>query len=194
MNRNILIAVVATLILCFSACGKNNGPGNTNAPDSTKIKQTLIAGKWNMQKQTYVKYVNGTMQTDTTCLASDSLVSYVQFNADSGTFKSGSTQTIGVGNLSLNGTIESITVGGLYSFTSTAFNLTPTVAGMYFANGVTLISGVASLPIYALVSHTVKLDQLSTTHLSFFAEDVYQETANSVTTTYKVDQVFYYTK
>jgi len=194
MNRTILIAFAAVLILCFSACGKNNGSGNNNAPDSTKIKQTLIAGKWTMQKQTYVKYVNGIMQTDTTCIASDSLANYVQFNADSGTFKSGSIQTFGVGSLSLSATVESITVGGLYSFTSTAFNLTPTVAGIYLKNGVTLISGVASLPIYALVSHTVKLDQISTTHLSFFAEDVYQETINSVTATYKVDQVFYYTK
>lgn len=192
MVRNTFVLVLAGLLLCFCACKKNSSSIQINpAPDSLKIKQTLIVGQWKLQKQTLVSYINNVLVTDTTCVASDSVHSIAKFNNDS-TFTSTSNALVTNGSLL---SAISASVGGTYSFSKTTFNLTPTVTGLDFTVTGTLGSGIiTSLPTLTTITHTVTIISISSTSLSFHTVDIYTETYDGTSTDHENIQNFYYTK
>jgi hypothetical protein len=195
MNKLYYILIVCLLIGGLSAC--QHGSGNGVAPDAS----ALIVGKWNLQQEKSVQYVNGVVKTDTTYLASSNNVANLQFNKD-GTYHSAGHYVSEIGSPianPLNGGITSITAqdstSGTYSIKNTSLNFSALVAG--FANGATpsLYGTTAStLPTYALISNTSQINELSTSKLTMHTEVVYSETLNSVVTTYKNEIDFYYTK
>ncbi|SDT45363.1 hypothetical protein SAMN05216490_3539 [Mucilaginibacter mallensis] len=191
MVRNTFVLVLAGLLLCFCACKKDSSIQVNPAPDSLKIKQTLIVGEWTLQKQTLVSYVNNVLITDTTCVASDSVHSIAKFNNDS-TFKSTSNALVTSGSLP---SAISASVGGTYSFSKTTFNLTPTVTGLDFSVTGTLSTGIiTSLPTLTTITHTVTIISISSTSLAFHTVDIYTETYNGTSNAYEKIQNFYYSK
>lgn len=185
--------MLSGLLFCFCSCKKDGNIQINAAPDSVKIKQTLIVGEWKLQKQTLVSYVNNALTVDTTCIASTTVQSSATFNKDS-TFSSTSNALIT--NNGLPSAI-SISVGGKYNFSKTAFNLTPTVAGLDFAVSGSLgtITGpITSLPTITIITHIATIIGISSTSLSFHTVDIYTETFDGTSIAYKNIQNFYYSK
>jgi len=191
MVRNACILVLSGLLLCFCSCKKDGSIQINAAPDSVKIKQTLIVGEWKLQKQTLVAYVNNTLTTDTTCLASSTVQSSATFNKDS-TFTSTSNALITSGGLP---SAISISIGGKYNFSKAAFNLAPTVSGLDFTVTGSFGTGtVTTLPTLTTITHTVTIIGISSTSLSFHTVDIYTETFDGTSTSYENIQNFYYSK
>ena len=195
MNKLYYILIVSLLVWGLSAC--QHGSGNSVAPDAS----ALIVGKWNLQQEKTVQYVNGVMKTDTTYLTSPTNVANLQFNMG-GTYHSASHYVSEIGSPianPFNGGITSITAqdstSGTYSIKNTSLNFSALVTG--FANGATPSfygTTVSTLPTYTLISNTSQINELSTSKLNMHTEVVYSETLNSVATTYKNEIDFYYTK
>jgi hypothetical protein len=191
MIRNTGFIFLSALLLCFCACKKSGSIEINPAPDSVKIKQTLIIGEWQLQKQTLLSYVNGLPQSDTTCVATDSTANFTKFNKDS-TFTSVSSKN--VVNV-LSPSAISIGVGGKYSISKSVFNLSPSVIGLDFSlNGGFTTGTVTNSPLITLVYHAVNITRITATTLVLHTVDIYTETVNSVSTAYKNIQNFYYTK
>jgi hypothetical protein len=193
MVRNACILVLSGLFLCFCSCKKEGNIQINPAPDSVKIKQTLIVGEWKLQKQTLVSYVNNVLTVDTTCIASSTVQSTATFNKDS-TFSSTSNALITNGGLP---SAISVSVGGKYGFSKTSFNLAPTVAGLDFTlsgSFGTVTGPITTLPTLTIITHTVTIIGISNTSLSFHTVDIYTETFDGTSTTYENIQNFYYSK
>jgi hypothetical protein len=195
MNKLYYILIVSLLVCGLSAC--QHSSGNSVAPDAS----ALIVGKWNLQQEKTVQYVNGMMKTDTTYLTSPANVANLQFNKD-GTYHSAGHYVSQIGSPianPLNGgvtyTAAQDSISGTYSIKNTSLNFSSLVAG--FANSATPSfygTTVSTLPTYTLVSNTSQINELSASKLTIHTEFVYSETLNSVVTTYKNEIDFYYTK
>lgn len=116
------------LILCgLTAC--QGGKGNNVIPNAS----TLILGKWNLQQQKTVIYVNGAVKTDTSYSASFTEESHAQFNRDN-TFNSVGLwrayitggNNLGAGSGSVMG-VDS--TSGTYSITNSSLNINAAIAG-----------------------------------------------------------------
>lgn len=182
MKRFIPLSLALMILFSFSACHKN-------APSPST--QTMIVGKWILQKQNYVQYINNVKQVDTVCLASDTTAANVQFNTDK-SFKS-----IGVylsKNLNNPANAEA-EVSGTYTASNSVLTVSNTMAGLLFFQAFYSVSTNYNIntAITNLV-HTSKLNAITSTTLSIHTEDSYTATANSVSTNYKVVNDFYYTK
>jgi hypothetical protein len=182
MKRIAYLSLALITVINFSACHKNSTvPG----------MQATIVGKWNMQKQTYVQYVNDIKQVDTVCLASDTTAANVQFNADK-SFKS-----IGIylSNNSNNPSNAESEVSGTYTDSNSAVTVSNTMAGFLFFPAVYNLA--TNYNINTAITnqlHTSKLNAITSTTLSIHTEDSYTATGNSVSTNYKMVTDFYYTK
>jgi hypothetical protein len=195
MNKLYYVIIVCLLIGGLSAC--QHGSGNSVAPDAS----ALIVGKWNLQQEKTVQYVNGVVKTDTTYLTSATNIANLQFNMD-GTYHCAGHYVSEIGSSianPLNGGITSITAqdstSGTYSIKNTSLNFSRSIVG--FANGATPSfygTTVSTLPTYTLISNTSQISELSTSKLTMHTAVVYSETLNSVVTTYKNEIDFYYTK
>ena len=182
MKRFISLSLALITILSFSACHKNN---------TTPNLQATIIGKWTLQKQNYVQYINNVKQVDTVCVAADTLAANVQFNADK-SFKS-----VGVffSTNPRNTFDEEAQVSGTYTASYSALTVSNTMAGLIFF---TAVYGTTAnnLPATTVTNpvHTSKLNSITSNTLSIHTEDSYTATINSVSTNYKVVNDFYYTK
>jgi hypothetical protein len=187
------------LISCLLACGLSacqHSSGNSPAPDAS----ALIVGKWNLQQEKTVQYVNNVMKKDTTYLTSPTNIANLQFNKD-GTYHSAGHYVSGIGSPianPLNGGITSITAQdstyGTYRIVNSSLNFSNFVAGLVSGTPSFYGTTVSTLPTYTLISNTSQINELSTSKLNMHTEVVYSETLNSVTTTYKNETDFYYTK
>lgn len=174
------LALIA--ILTFGACHKNS-----TAPDM----QISIVGKWNLQKQTYVQYVNDIKQADTVCLSSDTLIAYVQFNAD----KSFKSEGVSFSKNSSNTPDMEAQVTGTYTASNSALAVSNTMAGIIFFPAIYALS--TNYNVNTAITnqlHTSKLNYITSNSLSIHTEDSYTATASSISTNYKVVNDFYYTK
>jgi hypothetical protein len=190
--RAIYSLVMGGLLLCaLSSCQKSDG--NNVFPNASK----LILGKWNLQQQKSIIYADNVKQTDTVYTASASNVAAAWFNAN-GTFS-----TSGYYILPTN-TTQPLTGGlisakdstfGTYKIVGSSLNTNVGIAG--FANiigfyDVASYSGVVA-PVN-LVSRSLQISQLSSTKLNLHFESVYNTTVNDITTNYKEEEDYYYTK
>ena len=169
-------------MMAFSACHKNSTVPNM---------QTKIVGKWILQKQTYVQYVNDVKQVDTICLASDTTAANIQFNTDK-SFKSVSVYLSKNLNNPANAEAE---VSGTYTASNSALTVSNTMAGIVFFPAVYGVSTNYNLnTVITNQLHTSKLNAITSTTLSIHTEDSYTATGNSISTNYKMVNDFYYTK
>ena len=119
MKRIAYLSFALIIIFCFSACHKNS-----TAPNM----QTMIVGKWILQKQSYVQYVNDVKQVDTVCLASDTLTADVQFNAD----KSFKSEGVSFSKSPLSPSNMEVQVSGTYIASNSTLTVSKTMAGILF--------------------------------------------------------------
>lgn len=193
MNKLYYLIIVCLLVCGLSAC--QHGSGNNVAPNAS----ALIVGKWNLQQQKTVQYINGVVGTDTTFVATVSSNANLKFNSN-GTYNSAShyVAQAGLPYTLNNGTTvvaANDTTFGTYSIGNTELKLSSIVAGFInagFAYGTTTIA--TTLPTFALVSNTSQINALTSSKLNIHSEVIYTATTNSITTTYKNEFDYYYTK
>jgi len=152
----------------------------------------MLIGKWNLQKQNTVVYVDGTKQSETDRSASDKNISFIQFENDSKFTAISYYNSGGIGSLSLGNVIEVDTVHGTFSFSGSVFKLsTPALAG--FTDGVVAGSS-GPPPVYHLISQSAQIVQLTTALLTLHTEYIVTETTTADTKTVKNELDYYYTK
>jgi hypothetical protein len=182
MKRLAHLSLALITMIAFGACHKNS---------TTPTVQAKIVGKWTLQKQSYVQYLNDVKQVDTVCLASDTTAANVQFNTDK-TYKSAGVYV----SKNLNNPANAETaVTGTYTATNSAVTVSNTMAGLLFFPAVYGLS--TSYNVNTAITnqlHTSKLNYITSNTLSIHTEDSYTATANSVSTNYKAVNDFYYTK
>src|ERR1700759_5606128 len=153
MKRLTYLSVVVISLFSFSACHKNS---------SSPSLQSQIAGKWNLQKQAYVQYVNDVKQVDTVCTAADTLTAYVQFNAD----KSYKSEGIFFSTYPNHSFSEETSVTGIYTVSNSTLTVSNTMAGLMIfeaAYGTT----ASNLPVTTITNqlHTSKLTAITSNTL-----------------------------
>jgi hypothetical protein len=192
MNKLSHIVILCLLVCGLSACQRANG--NTVTPNAL----ALIVGKWNLQQQKTMRYVDGVMKTDTVYLTSPTNVANIQFNRD-GTYHSVSRFVSEVGTPAdpLSGgvayTAAQDSTYGTYTIVNTSLNFSALVAG--FITGTTGSFGTTTtIPVFTLISNTSQINELTASKLNMHTEVVYTEAVNNVTTTYKNEIDSYYTK
>jgi hypothetical protein len=192
MKRIYLLLFSGLLISSLSACKGGKGVSPNPVPG-------LIVGKWNLQQQKTVQYVDGVIKTDTTFSATVSAAANLQFNIN-GTYNSSSHYFAQAGppfSLNNGATVVAAndTTFGTYSIANTELKLSSNVAGFIsasFAYGTTTIA--PTLPTFTLVSKTSQINKLTSADLNIHSEVIYTSTLNSVTITYKNEFDYYYTK
>lgn len=192
MNKLNYFFIMCLLLCGLAACNSNKAIGITPSSSS------LILGKWNLEQQKTLQYVNGVVQIDTTFTASVSVNARAQFNAD-GTYNSAShyvAQTgppLTFGNGSIAAANDS--TFGTYNIADTQLKLSSIVTGFISA---TLAYGTttfqSTLPTFALVSNISQINSLSSSKLNIHSEVIYSSSLNNTTTTYKNEFDYYYTK
>ena len=181
MNRIKLLPALALFALIFSGCH--------NGPIPSPSVQSMIVGKWTLQKQSFVQYQNSVKQIDTTCTAADTLTAYAQFNAD----RSFTSQShLFSKNLNLNAPIEEGTSTGIYTVQSDQLTVSQTLAGFYYAPAI--FSTTNNIPSTSSFVHSSKLISLSTDQLALSTQDDYTVTVNGNAISFNNTSVFYYTR
>lgn len=184
------------LIICLLACGLyacHADSENKVSPNAS----ALIVGKWNLQQEKFVQYVNGTVNTDITRLTSTNSVANLQFNKD-GSYHSASHLVVQGGpadplNGGVNRTASEDSTYGTYKIVNTSLNLSALVAG-FIIDPSAYFGTTTALPVFSLISNTSQINDLTASKLTMHIEVVYAEAVNNVTTTYKNEVDFYYTK
>lgn len=167
----------------------------TTPPALDNSEQTMIIGKWNLQKQSVVVLVNNVKQTDTSYLASDNNAGYVNFKND-GTYSSVSVSRSDAGSGNLGSGASNITsvdsTSGTYHFVNAVFAMsTPGVAGF----GSSFYGTTATeTPVLNILSRSATITKLTTTDLALHVELVYTATTSTESKTYQTGSDYYYTK
>jgi len=181
--RKLYFLTVAFLVMtCLFACKKENNPAAT------------ITGKWNLQQQNSVQYVDGVKTIDTILFASSNNASNINFSKD-GTYTSLSVFTSIDNNL--GGTAASSNQqSGTYNYSGSSFSLSSGVAGFnnfigFFA---TTMTAESTTPAITPISYVTKVVQLTSSKLTLHTETNFTGTYNSVSKTYKVVYDLYYTR
>lgn len=189
MHRSYFLLLSFLFVCCLSACNK----------DGLDKPQHLITGKWNLQRQNVVQYIDGVKKVDTAYLASANSVSYVNFNSN-GAFNSvshyflASGATGGLDGGGVNIAAED-TTSGTYNYDGSVFSISSTVAGFGNAQAVFGYSVDGGASVVKLVSHDASVVQLTASNLTLHIQFVYMvSTSATESKTYKSDDDFYYTR
>ena len=161
-RKSPFLFVPLFLIWCLFACKKENNNPQWN----------LIQGKWVLQRQEAVTYINGIEQTDFITNASADSTSTIQFNNDGSFVSANLTKFYSTGNpYPLVGTD---TTKGNYSFSRNTFNLSK--PGLAFLNDFNYNYESTTYPTTLLVSQSTQINQLTSTTLSIHVELIVQHT------------------
>jgi len=185
--------------LCLLLCGLiscQKGGGNQLPFNAS----TLIVGKWNLQQQKTVIYANGVVQQDTTCVTSFTNVSHARFNKDN-TFNSvglwssvtGDNTNLGNNNIVAAGMDST---SGTYHIVNSSLNITAALAGLRNMIGfydAASSSGTVITPVN-VVSRNSQIMVLTSSKFNLHYELVYNTIINNVTTNYKEEEDYYYTR
>jgi hypothetical protein len=192
MNKLYCVSMLILLIGALSACQKGSVGG---APYNAS---NLILGKWNLQKQKTVIYANGVVQVDTTYETSFTSISRARFNKDN-TFNSiGLWSSVITGsNTNLGNVVTALdSTSGTYSIVNSSLNITAALAGFRnmigFYDVATSASNVLS-PVN-VVSRSSHINLLTSSQFNLHYELVYNTITNNVTTNYKEEEDYYYTR
>jgi hypothetical protein len=181
----------AFLICCLSACQKNN-----NLTTRIPIQASFMVGKWNLQQQNTVTYVNDAKQTDTTYLATAYRAGHLQFNKD-GTFNSTSYLSAnpngGTGSL-LDQVMSRDSTSGAYTVVNSSILLNVPIAGFSKVTAFYDQSSTASLTTAVnLISKSIKVTLLTSSKLNIHMEVIYDDGAAAPKIN-KDEQDYYYTR
>ncbi|HVV55695.1 MAG TPA: hypothetical protein VHC47_10240 [Mucilaginibacter sp.] len=176
---------------CFWACRKDGK--YTPIP---KGAQALLVGKWTLQSEQVIQYIDGVQTIDTNYSASPNSYAAIQFNQN-GTFSSTSfyMMTGGAeGGLSQNNVVSVDTTRGTFAVAGSSFNLSAPISG--FSTGLNLygITFTPIAPVITPVSNAITINQLTTSKLTLHTDYVYTSTVNNVSKTYKVEDDYYYVR
>jgi hypothetical protein len=188
MNRLLYFIIYCLLLSGLYAC--NNGKGNNPNPQNSQ----LLLGKWNLQQQNLVVYVDDKEQTDTTYLASTNQVGKAWFNKN-GTYSSASYLNqfpSGVPS-PLNVYSAQDSTYGTYKINAQDLNLDNGIAGFdnfaYFSS----TSGGA-IPVISNVKRSSEVMILTSSKLNIHTELSYSISIATGSKAYKNEDDFYYTK
>ena len=195
INRDIMrrtyTSVVLALLMCSLFACQKGGTSNSG------IQSAPIVGKWNLQQQKIVQYIDGVKQVDTSVMASSTNFGHLKFNND-GTFNSASfsisiTGIGGLGSGNSNMTSQDSTYGTYTYVKGSIFDISAPIAGLNY--GVSAVfNTTTAVPIFTLVSKSSQINQLTTTNLNIHTEYIYTGTTTTDSKTYKSEQDFYYVK
>ncbi|MBS1500817.1 MAG: hypothetical protein JST32_02060 [Bacteroidetes bacterium] len=182
------------LLLVFIACGWTACKSNGNYLPVPNDAKSLIVGKWILQQQKFVQYVDGVKKADTILNATPFSLAFVRFNSD-GTFSSSSIYSSG-NSAGLGGGITNVSddSNGTYAFSGAVFSVSAPIAG--FGNGSnTLVLGTSgSIPVVTPISNSIKIVELTPSKMNLHTEYVYTYTVNNISQTYKIGNDYYYSK
>ncbi len=191
MKRLYFLFIPAILTLLAACGGKNNSP----VPNNNAI---MLVGKWSLQTQKIVQYINGQQQPPISLAASNKNAAYAQFNQD-GTYTSVSLyNSDGIGSTQLSAVYGEQTLGGNYSFSGSAFSLS--TAGLAGLSDDVLVppssntTVITSIPTIKIISQSAQITQLTSSVLTLHTEYTTLQTIASVNTNYKYVQDYYYTR
>ncbi|HEY9003362.1 MAG TPA: hypothetical protein VIM89_18545 [Mucilaginibacter sp.] len=189
--RKFYIPLLASLLVCsFTACKKGSDSYNASK---------LIIGKWNLQQQKTVIYVNGIKQIDTVYSASVFNAANARFNSN-GTFSS-------VGYFHYPGTeSDPLAIGlnnvagvdstyGNYSIVNSSLNISQAMAG--FSNMVGFYDAATSpntLHPVNVVSRSSQINQLTSSQFKLHYELIYNIVIDDASSSYKEEEDYYYTR
>lgn len=194
MSKLCYFFLVCLLLSGLMACQKG-GNGNSISPNAS----SLILGKWNLQQQRSVYYVNGAIQLDTTYSASFSNISYARFNKDNtfnsvGMWRSFITggNNLGSGTASVAG-IDS--TSGTYSIASSNLNINAALAGFDTMVGFyDASSSSGTISPVNVISRSSDITVLTSSKFNVHFELIYNTIVNNVTTNYKEEEYYYYSR
>ena len=193
MCKLYYLFLISLILSALTACQKG-GNGNSISPNAS----SLILGKWNLQQQKTVIYVNGAVKTDTTYSASFTEVSHARFNKDNtfnsvglwrtvitdGTLSSGNAAVMGMDSTS-----------GTYSIANSSLNINVAIAG--FGNMIGFYDAASSSGTISpvnVVSRSSQINMLTSSKFNLHFELIYNTIINNVTTNYKEEEDYYYTR
>lgn len=187
MRRIYFLAVSVLLSISFFSCKKDNGK-----PYVPVSAANLIVGKWVLQSEHSVQYVDGVKNMDTIMTASQNSYADLQFNSN-GTFTVSGMYTIpGSGSLSSGASVGSYSGTGTYSFAGSNFSMEGTLLG--FETGGAFGATLIAAPIITPVSHSAQVTSVTTTGLVVHTEVIYTYTLNNISQMYKVENDLSYTR
>jgi hypothetical protein len=191
--RKFYTLILASLLVCgFSACQKGSGSVPYNA-------SKLIVGKWNLQQQKTVIYVNGVKQVDTSYSTSVFNTANARFNSD-GTFSSvGYFHYPGTGSdplaIGLNNVAGIDSTYGTYSIVNSSLNISQAMAGFSNMIGFYDASTAANtLHPVNVVSRSSRINQLTSSRFNLHYELVYNIVINDAGSSYKEEEDYYYVR
>jgi hypothetical protein len=183
MKKAYLLLIPAFLLL-FYACNRNGNatPANFN--------QSILVGSWTLQKEHYVRNINGAVQVDTTETASAYATAKAQFNAD-GSFASSAYTGQNTLNLASTNIIAADTTKGQYAFSGSTFTISPSLAGfiMFAPIGIT-----GTPPVITPVSNTEQITTLTSSNFTLHADVVVSYATASAVKTYEYVTDYYYSR
>ena len=187
MRRIYLSAVSVLLFIGFFSCKKDNGK-----PYIPVSAANLIVGKWVLQSEHSVEYIDDVKKMDTIMSASQNSYADLQFNSN-GTFTVSGMYTIpGSGSLSSGASVGSYTGTGTYSFAGSNFSMEGTLLGFESGGAFGAIS--TAVPVITPVSHSAQVTEVTTTSLVMHTEVIYTYTLNNTSQTYKLENDLSYTR
>ena len=185
--KKIYLVLFLFLLICFIASCSKGGKGG-----GTPVQPSLLVGKWNLQQQKTVVYVDGVKQTDTTLLASINNVGYAQFNKDNSFVSASMSRSNLTGGNVPGGAVAVDSTSGTYHVVSATLTLSAPLAGL--GGGTGSFSTGTSVPVFTMISNSTQITLLTATTLNMHTEYIYTATTTANTKTYKNELDYYYGK
>ena len=184
MKFSLIFPIAVLMLFCLFSCNKGSNPGPYNHLPNDAA--SLILGKWNLQKESLVQYVDGVKKIDTTFNTSSNNIAAVEFNKND-TYSSESAY---ISN-SLSSGASNMETTGTYSIVGQVFIVNGAIAG--FDTSLSFLN-FSEVPVITPVSHSIQINQLTASSLNLHTEYVYTYTLNNVSKTNKTETDYYYTK
>lgn len=188
MKRAQLLLLGFLSVLVITACSK----GGTNKPSN---QAQLLIGKWNLQQQKLVLYVDNIKQKDTVYLASVNQAGVIRFNND-GTYNSAcyfnGLPNNGTGSLNTYSAQDS--TYGTYKINTSNLDFDNGIAGF---DGFTFYTSTTPGGIPPTITGIVRSSQvtmLTSSKLNIHTELSYSISIATGSKPYKYEDDFYYTR
>jgi hypothetical protein len=181
MQRIYFLAAFLLLSTGFFSCQKG---GKSDYIPGTAAQ--ALVGKWALQTDHSVQYVNGVKQVDTIYNTAQNSYVNTEFKADGTYITTGSYyNSLNQGGFSTGAVVTNFTASGTYVYTRSGFSVTGNVGG--FSNSSSFYSVTAgTIPVVTPVSNSVQINELTGTKLTLHTEIVYTSTVNNTSQTYKL--------
>lgn len=172
--KSLFALVLVAYVACFFSCGAQKSD-----------PQSPIVGKWSLQQEHVVVYLDNVNTIDTVLIANGPTQASVQFNGN-GNYTSSSFYSAGT-NLYSKIPPSSANVTGTYTYSASAFTVKPGLAGWF---GV--VTGSSTPP--TMDSATIKIISLNSSGLDIATTETFGITNGTGPHTYVENNEYYYRK